>query len=481
MLRIGGTDVDYGIWTPAGPEAWNATGKTGVITTLDVDNLASFVNQTGCEVLYAVDLYNQNTTPALALAELTYVKSKLGSHLYGVEIGNEPDLYVKPSNYTGVTTNVISNESQFYALWSTFAKVILPLLTSPTVLTGPALGGGDYVYKGAPPYTVPSPWVEPLIQQSAADSIPLALITQHDYPQPSPSASPAITDYLMSDTNRAANGGQSTIQQLSAALAVMTQKYSIPFRYDETNSYGTGSDFPVNAEQASALWEINHFFNIALEGGAGANIISGPGNTLNSNAPIVFSGGYNAANGVEPSYYGILLFSMMGPGPLIQTNIQAGTLTDVYAYTVKRPNGELDIMINNEDSTQNVSFVINTGYQVKSAALTLMTAPSMTATTGQTIQGATVGTNGSYVVNPPYTLSFIGNNVLGYVNRGECGFHQGDWGNKYGNAYNDKCNSLNERYSPSPRALFCLPSLLELSFYLLLCREFGERSTQFVC
>jgi len=86
MLRIGGNSVDLMHWAP------NGTGLTsGEIAPSDIDALAGFLEATEWTVLYSVNL--AASTPAAAAAEVAYAAQSLGSHLYGIEFGNEPNQY----------------------------------------------------------------------------------------------------------------------------------------------------------------------------------------------------------------------------------------------------------------------------------------------------------------------------------------------------------------------------------------------------
>jgi hypothetical protein len=86
VLSLGGNSLDKTLWTPEG------CGNTaGQVSPVDVDDLAAFIALTNWKVLYGVNL--GTSTPALAAAEVAYVKSKLGDVLIGFGIGNEPDEY----------------------------------------------------------------------------------------------------------------------------------------------------------------------------------------------------------------------------------------------------------------------------------------------------------------------------------------------------------------------------------------------------
>jgi len=111
LLRIGGNSVDRTTWMP------DRRGRTsGQVAPSDIDALAGFLSATGWQVVYGVNL--AQSTPALAAVEVAYAVQALGSSLYGIEIGNEVDLYhgkYFPSNW---------GFSDYLALWQSFVAAI---------------------------------------------------------------------------------------------------------------------------------------------------------------------------------------------------------------------------------------------------------------------------------------------------------------------------------------------------------------------
>src|SRR5580658_1217369 len=123
LLRIGGNSVDKTTWAP------NGAGLTsGFVAPPDIDALAGFLRATGWQVLYGVNL--AQSTPALAAEEVAYAVQSFGPYLFGIEIGNEVDLYA--GNYFPSTWGF----SDYLTLWQSFVAAIVQ--QSPNVpLTGP--------------------------------------------------------------------------------------------------------------------------------------------------------------------------------------------------------------------------------------------------------------------------------------------------------------------------------------------------------
>ncbi|MGA2348234.1 MAG: hypothetical protein ABSF93_19640, partial [Candidatus Sulfotelmatobacter sp.] len=131
----------------------------------------------------------------------------------------------------------------------------------------------------------------------------------------------------------------------------------------------------------------------------------------------------NGASVVEarPEFYGILMFTLAGQGTLYSTQISAGSL-NVTAYAVKASSGGLNLVVVNKDLTQNLQLTAQLPQSAGSATLIAMTqlstgatAPDLSATSGVTIQGASVNVDGSFAPSAAYTLSTNGSQLTCYV------------------------------------------------------------------
>ena len=395
VLRIGGNSVDKNVWTPTGK------GQTsGQIAPADVNALAQFVKATGWQVIYGVNLggsSNGTQTPALAAAEVAYVSQALGSSLVGIEIGNEPDLYGNSYYPTGWSL------SQFITLWNTYRTAILA--TTPTApITGPADGGNI------------TSWTIPFGQQVTSKEI--SLLTQHYYRGDGGSPNSTAAFLVTPDT---------TLTTDLAALQTAAQGIGVPYRMSECNSFYNGGAGGVSNSYASSLWIIDYLFNCAQYGAAGVNFHGGGNST--GYTPIADNSG--VVVGPRPEYYGILLFTYAGVGTLNTTKVSAGSL-NFTGYAVQVPNGPMNIILNNKDSTQNVQVTITVPQNVAYATLIEMTqnaggTPSLAATSGVTIQGAPVGgasatqppvgvvNGGSFYPSTAFTLTTTPNTITCYV------------------------------------------------------------------
>jgi hypothetical protein len=376
VLRIGGGYVDRLLWTSS------TNGTHAQITSTNVKNLAGFLQATGWLCLYGINL--ATSTPVLAAEEAGVAVSVLGSNLLGIEIGNEPDEY-------GVAGNFFAGNwtfQDFLSRWYLFRSAIIQA-TPRVPITGPATGGGNHI----------SSWTLPFGQIVTPSE--LTLLTQHYY-RASGASSISTASFLISPD-----------PQLTTELATLkagAQQLGLPYRISECNSFANGGAAGVSNSYASSLWVIDYLFDVALGGATGVNMHGGgqaPGYT-----PIADdSGGVIEA---RPEYYGMLLFTLAGPGTLLATQLSAGSV-DVTAYAVRTASGGLNLIVVNKDELQNLTLTIQTSQSIQTATLQSMTGSSLAATSGVTIQGATVNQDGSFAPASPTTLTPSATGTICYI------------------------------------------------------------------
>ncbi|HXW74871.1 MAG TPA: hypothetical protein VEK10_08670 [Steroidobacteraceae bacterium] len=369
LLRIGGNTVDRTQWLDSG-----AGRVRGQVAPSDVDSLGAFLRACGWRVLYGVNLVS--STPAAAAAEVAYAAQSLGDSLFGIEIGNEPDLY-GGGYFPGWTL------SAFEQRWQEFRRAILAR-TPNVVLTGADCA--DHI----------GDWTVPFAADTAGQ---IALLTQHYYRGPGKSPSATIARLLSPDTDLAAD-----LDTLRAgALAA-----GVPFRLTETNSFWSGGAPGVSDRYAAALWVIDHLFRIAQGGGSGANLHGGGGGYT----PIADSNGTVVE--ARPAYYGMRLFTLAGEGTLRNCALSAGEL-NLSAYALERADESLSLVVVNKEAAQNLSLSIDCGSAVDAATLIALTGPAADAASDVAIQGTAIGNDGRLPPADPYALPHAGSLVHCYV------------------------------------------------------------------
>jgi hypothetical protein len=387
VLRVGGNSVDRNVWSPNGP------GQTaGQIAPSDIASLAAFVKAAGWQCLYGINLGGAATgatTPGLAAAEVAYAVEQFGSSLLGIEIGNEPDLYGHTGNYFAGNWSL----SQFLALWGQFRAAILA--STPSVpITGPADAGSE------------STWTVPFGQSVTNSEI--TLLTQHYYRANGELATSTAAYLITPDPTLIAN---------LAILEGGAQNVGVPYRMSECNSFYNGGASGVSDSYASSLWVIDYLFNCVQGGATGVNFHGGgdgPGYT-----PIANNG--SSVVGARPEFYGILLFTLAGQGTLYTTQLSAGSL-NATAYAVKESSGALNLIVVNKDLAQNLQLTMQLPESASSATLLAMiqltsgaTEPDLSATSGVTIQAASVNPDGTFSPAAAYTLEPNGSQLTCYV------------------------------------------------------------------
>jgi len=386
VLRLGGDSVDQNVWTPAGK------GQTaGQIAPADVDALAAFLKATGWSCIYGINLGGSATgatTPELAAEEIAYVSKALGAALVGVEIGNECENYVDPGSYYQFDWTV----EMFEALWGQYRDAIVAR-TPNAPMVGPAAGsdvGG---------------WTIPFGESVTEKRI--GLVTQHYYRGPATAATVSVEDLVSPDAN--------LVSELKL-LREGAESIGVPFRMAESNSYWSGGKAGVSDAYASSLWAIDMIFQCALGGASGINF---QGGGVGCYTPIEDNAG--AVVEARPVYYGLLMATMVGEGTLLSNELNVGGL-NVTAYAVNAADGGMSLVLVNKDATQNLDLSIALPGSMKSATLQVMTQlsegatmPSLSATSGVSIQGGSVAKDGGFAPGEVYDLTVSGEQVSCYV------------------------------------------------------------------
>jgi hypothetical protein len=132
--------------------------------------------------------------------------------------------------------------------------------------------------------------------------------------------------------------------------------------------------------------------------------------------PIKEQGGVVVA--VQPEYYGLLLLTQAGTGPLVSTTVTGGG-QNFTAWAIKA-NGFTSVVLNNRNASSAVSATVSLGAAVSGAsAIYLQGTPAggnLTAAAGSvTLAGAQVSVAGDWPRNPPYIQTVSGNNISVYV------------------------------------------------------------------
>jgi hypothetical protein len=378
VVRIGADDVNISVWTPAA--TFQPPGTTSPnIGTAEVDALADFLNATGWKAIYAVNMRG-TSTPQTAVTEAMYVIPKLGASLAGIEIGNELNLYG------------LANVQQ---LWHSYAAAIHAAFPDVAVA-----GPGAFLDIN---------FALPFIQGEASQ---IALVTHHYYRGTAGTTTATLANMLAADPAVVS-------QSQSLASSVRANAIRDGFRWGEMNSYSSHGQAGVSDVLASALWGINFMLTTASYGSAGVNFHGGgqnmdgnvcPNGAASCNRPFRYSPILEIDSRVTaaaPLFYGMLLVSQAGTGPMLATSASA-TSVDLRAYTITPADGSTHVVLVNSSATTGVNAAVDVGAPVTTASAVYLQGPSLTATTGVTLAGAPVSPQGSWNPRPAYSLAHAG-------------------------------------------------------------------------
>jgi hypothetical protein len=203
----------------------------------------------------------------------------------------------------------------------------------------------------------------------------------------------------------------SELQMLRAGA----ESIGVPFRIAECNSYFDGGTANVSNAYASSLWAIDMIFNCALGGATGVNFQGGGTGTY---TPIVDKDG--VVVNAQPIFYGMLAASLAGTGSLLDAKLSAGSM-NVTSYAVKTETG-LSLVIVNKDATRSLDLSVALPVSMNNARLQTLTQlsagasePSLVATSGVTLQSASIDASGAFEPAEAYSVVVTGEQLRCYV------------------------------------------------------------------
>jgi hypothetical protein len=361
VMRFGGSSVDQKSYKGA-----SASVLAG---------LARLAKASGWTVLYSENLgtFSPKTSGAVT-ADARRASAALGSHLFAIACGNEPELYVKkglrPASYT---------EADY-------------LTEAASCLAAVHAGAPRAMLAGPDTFTVI--WL--LGYAPAAGKV--GLIADHYYPLGCTGGTDAqLAAMLLSPALTAAEAARfSTL----AGMARMAHK---PLWLDETNSHACGGVPGLSNSYASALWAIDYMLTGAEHGVSGMNFHGALGTSCHGYTPLcqVAANEYAA----QPVYYGMLFTHLLGSGHLLPVTVSTtSSAGNVVAFAL-RPltGGGLRLIV--ENLTQyHASVALRVGGHPASATVLHLSGPSLLATSGVRIQGTAVAANGSFTPGKPDTV-----------------------------------------------------------------------------
>ncbi len=321
--------------------------------------------------------------PALYAADVAQATAAVGSaQLQGVELDNEPDLYVtdgyRSSNWT--YTDYLTETAGYQ---TTFA----PYLTAPQLVVSAEAG------------RVWDPGVPALMTQLQGQ---ISTFTAHLYALTACSNTPTIAQ-LMQDL--------STARFFSRFGALVQTLSPVSVRVGETNSVACGGFAGVSNTMAAALWVIDMAFEAKAGGAAGFNLHS---NGTAAAGPDPYDIGFNnnGSLSVYAPFYGVLFLAQAienGASPLPVAITQ--TAGNVNIWATLDAAGTVRVVVLEKDLdglAQSKMIALNLRTYAKPGAVTTLTAPSLSATSGITIGGQTFdGTSDGKLTGPAVSTPLV--------------------------------------------------------------------------
>jgi hypothetical protein len=162
------------------------------------------------------------------------------------------------------------------------------------------------------------------------------------------------------------------------------------YRISECNSYATPINGVTNAEGA-ALWALDFLFANAMYQSTGVNFMGG-GDT--NNFTPIYDDGTNVVR-IGPDYYAMFAYARLLKGGKLMTTKVTPSPSTFSAYAIEEPDGSTDLVLNNRSASSNFTVAIAAPHASQASAI-LLTGPSLTATSGFTLGGSAINTNGTW-------------------------------------------------------------------------------------
>jgi hypothetical protein len=341
-----------------------------------LDGLDRLAKASGWSVLFTENLAHFNA--ARATADAKALNAALGSKLFAIACGNEPDVYaydrVRPAGYT------VGN---YLAQVNTCYRAIRKGLPHAPI------EGPDAAWSAR--------WLD---QYAATGGRTVRSLGQHYYPLgcAKPDPDPATYLPILLSPSLAATEAAKLARYDAAA-----RKAGVPLMITETNSACHGGVRGLSNAYASALWVIDYML-IGAEHGVRAMNFHGGLNTLCAGYTVLCQVGTTAYR-PQPIYYGMLFTRLLGTGGFLPVKVsmssRAGNIT-AFALKPSRGGG-VRLMVENLSRDRADATLRLGGYRGTASVLRL-TGPSPLATSGVKIQGESVAANGTFSPGKPGTV-----------------------------------------------------------------------------
>jgi hypothetical protein len=362
VLRFGGNSVDKSFEG---------------ITPAALAGLVRLVKASGWSVLYSEDLGHYDA--ATVTADAKAVAKALGGGLNAFACGNEPDLYhsngLRPSSYT-------------FSDYLAQARACLKAVRAGAPKA--PLEGADIA--------VSKTWAA---SYASAEAGVISWFGVHEYPLGCGSQGKTPAELAAELLSPAITAKEAAVFGWASADA---RAAHASLRMSETNSACGGGAAGLSDSYATALWVVDYLLTGAEHGVSGMNFHGALNKNCTGYTPLCEVGANEYAG--QPIYYGMLLTHMFGTGHLLPVTVSADSpAANIAAFALKPLTGKgLRLIIENLSQYHSAT-TIKVGGHPGTATVLGLTGPSLLATSGVQIQGASVGANGKITPHKPNTIS----------------------------------------------------------------------------
>lgn len=369
LLRLGGNSGDDSWWPIRGlkePYLYKLTPRWGAA-------VRHLLTALGGKALLGVTLkLAPEVNTRIAKTEVSDFDRYVGaSRIDAFELGNEPEFY--PLS----VVNGGHGHDNFAAYGRKFSSVASRLGRVP--LAGPASGSPHWL-----------PHLRTVLKDMHTH---LKLVTVHAYPLKdcSPGAHNTVSEFF---DRRSIQGLAGSIHGTVQAAAA----HGEPLRVDEINGIPCGGESGMSNSFGEALWALNVLPALWRAGVQGVNFQTVDGN-LNQMIAAKRSGtSWRVA--VEPEYYGLLAFAEAVPAGSRLLRVSGSAPAQFYRFAVRAPGGSERVVLTNVGSVARTVDVAASGSR-GTGSLSLLRAPSLSATGGTTLGGQTVSSRTGELTGTP--------------------------------------------------------------------------------
>jgi hypothetical protein len=357
VLRLGGNSQDTNCWDPKA--APHPKWCEGALTAGQLKLYSTAAEAAGWRMILGLNL-KQNSA-GWALREVTegVAKQIAASQIIGLEIGNEPSLFVeagaRPKSYS--PADYVKEARAYIRAFRANPVARKYAFVSPANCCGwnnpEALGT---ILKGIGP--------------------DLKLASVHNYTTTTCGQKNVTAAELLSPDR------VKEFNDLSRRMVAVAQENHLPIALAETNSASCGGMFGVSNAFTSAVWGLDYLFNMAGDGYSNVDFhfsYRAGGSAYNPVQTFSWKTGKEVhyRNVVQPLFYAMYMFARHASGEhLLPASVESKANVTAFATTAC-PNCEVHVFVINKDEKASGPVTVHLAGSSGSGTLLMLQAPSL--------------------------------------------------------------------------------------------------------